>query len=501
MGENKHDEKDVLLRETQPVLVEAGEVSPAAGDARSDFTSKNFDCDRTTTPPPLPSPQKVLSKNDMSVFAAITANLPEHFEVLELLGQGGSGAVFKVRDTQLDQIFAVKVLRSSFFDSESQSRFEKEAGAAQMLTHANVVAVFNSGVGRNGAPYMVMEYLEGTDLEKMVKAEGCIDVPRALDLFIQVADSLAYAHEKGIVHRDIKSSNIIVQKIGDGIELAKIVDFGTAFETVKQEDLARSGTGAAIGSPPYMSPEQCSGDNLDARTDIYSLGCVMYETLSGTTPFAGDNPVSQIVQHLKNKPLSLKKASKDQAISPDLENLVMRCLEKDPRDRYQSASELKADLNRVARNEALAFTVPLPKLRWPKRKRVWFSIGAVALLACAIVGIRTGELWQKNVSSALSGFNIIYDDGTHLPPAMHVANAEKLALKYYSFEEYDMAIPLLKFVIESFERSPQNYPGSKPNLARYYKLLARCYAELGKEGDYASFLSSIAEKKELSSNR
>lgn len=478
LGENKHDEKDVLLRDAEPVLVEFDQI----------------------VPPPLPLAQKFQNKKDMSVFAAITANLPEHFEVLDLLGQGGSGAIFKVRDTQLDKIFAVKVMRSSFFDRDSQFRFEKEAGAAQMLTHANVVAVFNSGVGRNGAPYMVMEYLDGTDLEKMIKAEGCIDVPRALDLFIQVADSLAYAHEKGIVHRDIKSSNIIVQKFGDGIEIVKIVDFGTAFQSVNQEDLSRSGTGAAIGSPPYMSPEQCSGDTLDARTDIYSLGCVMYETLSGATPFAGDNPVSQIVQHLKNKPLSLQKAAKDQAISSDLENLVMRCLEKDPRDRYQSAAELKADLNRVARNEALAFKVPIPKIRWPRRKRVWFSIGAVILLACAIVGIRTGELWQKNVSNALYGFNILYDDGTHLPSPMHVGNAEKLALKYYSFEEYDMAIPLLQFVIESIENSPNKYESSRPNLGRYYKMLARCYTELKKEGDYAAFLSSIAEKKELRSN-
>ncbi|MBX9571975.1 MAG: serine/threonine protein kinase [Candidatus Obscuribacterales bacterium] len=469
--------------------------------------TKNSDIDLDTKEPTpvlvVSSEESAVCKNElsekMSVFGAITANLPEHFEVLELLGQGGSGAVFKVRDKELAKIFAVKVLRSSFFDSDSQSRFEKEAGAAQMLTHANVVAVFNSGIGRNGAPYMVMEYLEGVDLEKMIKFEGCVDVPRAVDLFLQVADSLAYAHQRGIVHRDIKSSNIIVQKSGDGIEIAKIVDFGTAFETVSQEEMSRSGTGAAIGSPPYMSPEQCSGDDLDARTDIYSFGCVMYETLSGSTPFKGDNPVSQIVQHLKNKPPSLSKTSTAQKIPSSLESIIMRCLAKDRRDRYQSAYELKADLDRVARNEPLGFSIPVPKLRWPTRKRFWFALGIVALLITSIIGVRTGELWQKRVSNMASNFTMYHSyDRPYAPSIEDITTAQKLAVKYYAFGEYKLAIPLFQFAIEAIEQDDSDRADTsrlKQGLTRDYKLLEISMRALGRQKEFESFVKETRFKK------
>ena len=476
------EEKKVTVQDF-PALAEASSNNPdLVLQQRDSLESKSA---KSSTP------------NELSVFSAITENLPEHYEVLEFIGQGGSGAVFKVRDTQLDQILAVKVLRSSFFDKESQSRFEKEAGAAQMLTHSNVVAVFNSGVGRNGAPYLVMEYLEGVDLDKMIKAEGCIDVPRAIDLFLQVGDSLAYAHERGIVHRDIKSSNIIVQNAGDGIEIAKIVDFGTAFETVNQEELARSGTGAAIGSPPYMSPEQCSGEALDARTDLYSFGCVMYEALSGSTPFAGDNPVSQIVQHLKNKPPQLRVAATAQKVPDVLDRIVMRCLEKDPRDRYQSAKELKADLEKAARNESLGYSIPLPKFRLPKKKRFWIAAGMVALLLTAVVGIRTGELWQKKVSNTFSDFGFAPFDDFHHPISSDIAIIQKLAVKYYAFGEYEMAIPLLKFVIVSVETAPDPYDKQhqQQGLQRDYQLLRNSLEAVGRKNEFAYFVEETNEKR------
>lgn len=425
-----------------------------------------------------------------AVFGAVKANLPDHFEVLELIGQGGAGDVFKVFDRRTNDIFAIKLLRSQLLNrnNDSQLRFEREATAAQQLTHPNLAAIFHSGIGKQGIPYLVMEYLEGTDLEKLIKAEKCIDVPRAVDIFIQIAESLEHAHAKGIIHRDVKSSNIIIQKVSEGAELAKLVDFGIASD-IMDEQCSKSGSGAAIGSPPYMSPEQCAGERTDARSDIYSLGCVMYEALVGEPPFGGENPVSIILKHLKKQAVPPAKAAIHQKIPPVLSKIIVRCLEKDPADRYQSASELRADLDGFSKQRKVQVKGRRHKFRFSLKNK-WLLMVIPIIIAAALYGVSTGGLVLKYFSGA---FNSILSMEYYIPDKQVIyardGNAAmSMAERYFKRGAYDAAIPLIEFALKSGPtHEEQNAElASNSKLARAnqgkwyalkYYLLGKCYAK------------------------
>ena len=280
-------------------------------------------------------------------------NLGERYEVLALIGRGGMGVVYKVRDKAVDKVFAVKVLNQDLVqDKVSVKRFEQEAKAASALTHANLAAVYDYGVGASGCPFLVMDYLEGHTLEQELAKEGYFDSERALDIFIQAAEAIADSHLKGVIHRDIKPGNIILEKSENGSDFVKLVDFGIAkvlpSEQKAHENLTQ--TGDIFGSPLYMSPEQCEGNMQDRRSDIYSLGCLMYETLTGIKPFAAENPIKIILRHIHEDPKpisSLTTVSNLPAqfkVPADLDKVVLRCLARDPNQRYQSAYELVNDL-------------------------------------------------------------------------------------------------------------------------------------------------------------
>lgn len=294
---------------------------------------------------------------------AVLANLPDQYEVLAMVGEGGMGTVWKVRDKGADKIYAIKVLRSWLIeDNNALNRFEQEAEAARDLSHANLVAVHSFGMGSRGAPYLVMDYLAGRSLAKIIKEAGCIGVPRAIDLFIQIAEAVQHAHSKGVLHRDIKPSNIIVEINQEGLEIVKLIDLGIAKVLPKQTGLLKgqARAGEVFGSPPYMSPEQCLGDTLDDRSDLYALGCVMYEALSGKPPFGADSPIKTMSQHVEEEPQAIRKASKEQIIPHDLEYVIMHCLEKSPQDRYQSMQDLADDLRKIKENKPIARVLKLP---------------------------------------------------------------------------------------------------------------------------------------------
>jgi serine/threonine protein kinase len=282
--------------------------------------------------------------------------LGEDYEVLTLLGQGGMGFVYKVKDKRKNQTVAVKVVRPELAtDERALKRFEQEAEAAMGLLHPNLVPVYGQGMTEAGAPYLVMEYQEGTPLDKVLKQETRIDSERAVDIFMQICDALEHAHAKGIVHRDLKPSNVVLTKTKGNKDLVRIVDFGIAkvlASPESRETFDLTHTGDLFGSPSYMSPEQCMGYRLDPRSDVYSLGCVMYEVLSGRPPFISDNPVQTIVKHLSDVPQRLVGSQSDyKDIPPTLESLVLRCLEKDPRNRYQSMAQLRTDLSNIQTGE------------------------------------------------------------------------------------------------------------------------------------------------------
>ncbi len=275
--------------------------------------------------------------------------LGARFEILGLLGEGGMGAVYKVRERETQKVFAAKVLKPELArDPGAVRRFEQEVLAASELTHPNLIFIYGSHRTADGAPYMVMTFVDGESLSQCLQYNKTLPAARALHIFRQVAEALQHVHEKGIVHRDLKPSNILIYQHVTKKDAVRLVDFGIA----KMQGLSGTGTltqtGELFGSPYYMSPEQCSGEALDARSDIYSLGCVMYQTLCGKPPFESDNAIKTMFSHLQDKPKPLHLVKPGAEIPKSLEAVVMRCLAKDPAARYPTAAALASDLEAVA---------------------------------------------------------------------------------------------------------------------------------------------------------
>ncbi len=302
----------------------------------------------THAPEDLKQDKKVeQDKKDGTCEAIQEALLGERYSVRACIGSGGMATVFKVWDNSLNKEFAVKLLNASLVeDASSLKRFELEAKAASSLNHPNLVTVYDFGVSTDGRPFIVMDYLEGANLADIVEKEGFMPFSRALHLFVQCAESMAYAHGKGIIHRDVKPSNIVVEKDDMGNDFVKLVDFGIA-KVVPSHQTVTSNltqTGDIFGSPLYMSPEQCQGNVQDSRSDIYSFGCVMYEVLTGEKPFAAANPIKTILKHINDEPTPISALHYNYGVPKDLEYIVMRCLQKSPDDRYETADELWRDL-------------------------------------------------------------------------------------------------------------------------------------------------------------
>ncbi len=278
--------------------------------------------------------------------------LLEKFEILELLGVGGMGSVYRVKHLFMNQQYALKCLIKCQRNDINWRRFENEAKAANMLDHANLLRVFEFGLLPGGRPYFLMELVNGITLADEVRKLGRLPMKRAIKIFIQVAFAIHYAHEHGIIHRDLKPSNIMLEKKeGEEDEAVKVVDFGiaklTGVDEFNQQTLTK--TGEIFGSPLYMSPEQCSGTGIDNRSDLYSLGCLFFEALTGAPPFIGETALATMMKHQGEAPLSLKEASMGIGFPTGLERIVAKLLEKDPAERYQKASSLAADLIELER--------------------------------------------------------------------------------------------------------------------------------------------------------
>lgn len=282
--------------------------------------------------------------------------LLDKFRVVEHLGAGGMGNVYRVDHLLLEKPFAFKCLNKFQEADASWKRFQNEAKAAQLLDHPNLLKVFEFGLLESGQPFFLMELVEGKTLADEIKRLGHLPTQRAVSLFIQVAFAIACAHDQKIVHRDLKPSNIMIvpPKSEHERETVKVVDFGiaklTGVDEFNQQTLTK--TGEIFGSPFYMSPEQCTGLPVDYRSDLYSLGCVFFETLTSAPPFMGESALSTMMKHQSEKPMSLKEASLGQNYPPALEQIVGKLLEKNPERRYQSAHLLARDLIALERDLA-----------------------------------------------------------------------------------------------------------------------------------------------------
>ncbi len=285
--------------------------------------------------------------SDISLVGTIVA---DKYEIVSMVGQGAMGALYKARHVEIGREVAVKVIHDRPSTNPAQfARFKQEARLAASLSHPNLCETYDYGELPDGRGYQIMGFINGKSLAEHLKTSGVFAPERAIKLMIQICDGLKHAHNKNLVHRDLKPSNIMLSD-ESGVDFVKIVDFGIA-KMVSPGDLPQSQsltqTGEVFGSPLYMSPEQCQGYPLDARTDIYSLGCVLYELLTGSVPFKGDNAVQTILKHLNEKPQSFDVVRPDLSFDKRLEDIVHKCLQKNADHRYQTAEELQRALREV----------------------------------------------------------------------------------------------------------------------------------------------------------
>jgi serine/threonine protein kinase len=275
-------------------------------------------------------------------------HLSDRYELGEILGFGGMSEVHLARDLRLHRDVAVKVLRADLArDPSFYLRFRREAQNAAALNHPAIVAVYDTGEAETATgplPYIVMEYVDGVTLRDIVHTEGPMPGKRAIEVIADACQALNFSHQHGIIHRDVKPANIMISKNG----AVKVMDFGIARALADANSVTQ--TAAVIGTAQYLSPEQARGEKVDARSDVYSLGCVLYEILTGEPPFVGDSPVAVAYQHVREDPVP--PSQRHNGIAPELDAVVLKALAKNPDNRYQSAAEMRADLVRVHSGEA-----------------------------------------------------------------------------------------------------------------------------------------------------
>ncbi|MDZ4838140.1 MAG: protein kinase [Candidatus Melainabacteria bacterium] len=334
------------------------------------------------------------------------------YEIQSVIGRGGLGVVFKAMQKHLDRPCALKVMFSDLTgDQTGFERFEREAKLASSLASDNIVSVIDFGIADEGMAYLVMEYINGESLEQVVSREGRLEPSRAIPLFMCILNALHFAHEKGAIHRDLKPSNVMVARDHSGQDNVKLVDFGMAkyFRDDASESQNLTTMGRIQGSPAYMSPEQCLGRKMDARTDIYSLGCIMYRVLVGALPYSASSAFEAMNMHVSMPPIGISTAAPDLVLPAGLEACLMKCLAKKIEDRYANVTDLRADLEMALMAcwsaysssgitqtvQSAALTTPFDSTD-PESLKTAASLGNTGAQYQLALVYREGELLPKN---------------------------------------------------------------------------------------------------------
>jgi serine/threonine protein kinase len=302
--------------------------------------------------------------------------ISSRYEVLSLLGEGGMGRVYKAKDKILEREVAVKVLLGQYAVQNVQ-RFQREAKTMSSLKHSNLIDVYDFGITNDGSAYLVMEYVVGALLSDVLKKRKHLSIEETIALSIEIADGMRHAHNKGFVHRDLKPSNIMIRnelRVSD----IKIFDFGISKALSEKGDLTQ--TGAMLGTPLYMSPEQAQSKPVDGRSDQYALGCIIYACLSGRPPFRGDTALDTIGMHIKEPPKPLVGNCKDLDVSPELDAVVLKLLSKDPLDRYASMDEVMEALA-AASAKPIEQHAAITQMRKERSTKAFWKLSAVPLAA------------------------------------------------------------------------------------------------------------------------
>lgn len=310
----------------------------------------------------------------MSFFAPGTV-VDETYTIIRQIGEGGMGRVYSAQEPGLERTVALKVLHPTLVgDQESQQRFFREGQVLATLSHPNITRLYRFGMWQQTWPYIAMEFVDGQSLRTLLLEQGKLPVDRCLKIISKVCEAMQSAHTAGVTHRDLTPNNIILtcQRREDGANFPKVIDFGLSLfqpidKTTKQQ---LTGTGMLVGTVFYMSPEQCAGIKPDHRADIYSLGCILYQMVTGEAPFRADNPIGLMRKHTSERPDPLSHYLSSESIPEGLENVILRAMAKDPSKRYNSMKEMHSDLEKIRSGQGSSITAPPAENNSPaSRKR------------------------------------------------------------------------------------------------------------------------------------
>ena len=335
------------------------------------------------------------------------SGLSDQYEVEGLIGSGGWSLVYKAKQVSLGRPIAIKILHSHLvFDPDKVARFQREAEALSQFDHPAIPSVYDYGQLPSGQPYMVMAYVHGRNLSEIISADGALSIPRALDIFEQAAQGLHVAHERGIIHRDIKPSNIVITNDKGEVKvldfgLAKLVDGGDG-----QTLATLTQAGHTIGTPAYMSPEQCLGQKLDGRSDIYSLGCVMFETIAGECAINGKDAFEAMNMHMRGD-ISFANTKVKDTIPDTVEQLILRAMAKNPADRFQTANDLANAIAGIKKQQSFKrspfrFAYALQRIAMQQRGNFASIAGTVAITALVLATMIFSAVKSVDVMNAKS---------------------------------------------------------------------------------------------------
>jgi serine/threonine protein kinase len=428
--------------------------------------------------------------------------LADRYEILSLIGEGGMGLVYKAKHTLMNRLVAIKMIRAEYSDdTKLLQRFQQEATAISKLDHPNIVEVYDYGISPEGIPYLVMDYLEGISLSDLLTGEGQMSYERAMPLFLQACHALKHAHENGIIHRDFKASNLVVCKDSIRGEFVKVVDFGMAkllhpdVDSIGSQELTKSGE--VFGSPLYMSPEQCKGQPLDERSDMYSFACVMYYALAGKPPFLGENVLNTLQKQINE--VATPPSAYQNAISYDLDAIILKALHKEPHDRYQQVSEMLLDLEAVNNGQQLLSSgAPLPE---KLKRRVWTHsleseiIFATVLGVCivAMASFMSGRFFES--VDETQDMNMWVDrnqDGDRARYKHQLSDAERhyqdAITEAMKFGKNDPRLAKSLLSLGSTYLEDKQYSRAESTLKRALQILDKCYGHNSSEQATALFV-------------